>query len=711
MVAAEFGRLREREKFLERELHSAQADGPEAVIDEAMMTQMLGEEAVRVLTTARESAHEIREKAEQAAAQMLHEAADEAARVREEADIEASRRRADAAADAESELSMAKQQGREMVNEARAYRERVLSELARRRELAREQIEQLIHGRDRLMQSFERARLVAVDVVAEMQPLGEPDEYVNLTPTTGPLPVMIANSPRPAEPVAEQPAAVPEADAQVAALRAADRTEEFAVVADEHTDDDTDGADAQVVDGTGGLRIVEIDDDGRVDADAIDADTATLPADTDAVETETDTDTGTDTDADAEHADVAETEAESDTEAELDIDADADEAVDDTDTAVAGTETETEVAAEAEPDPDLEEDTDAELFVMDDADDAETDTVAAAEGDHEADDDVADDVVVDLFARLRADAATDTATDTAADDATADDTADSTSADDDTVFAAVESAADAQPVVEGSDEDVWSPEVRAAAELASNEADDVVTDTVDDMAAEALDDAEPTAFEARDEAITPLIVASAKKLKRALADEQNDVLDALRRIEGLDSIDVLLPAPGEHVARYTDAIADDLLDAVHAGSATSHLGDRNIRKALATESVQVANDALSKWLVLPLRERLTRCVEDGAGDNAVITKKVRAVYREWKTQRIDETLDDVLRCAHGRGVLAGFDAGTPIVWEVDTRFPACPDCEDNALAGAVASGDDFPTGDTFAPAHPGCRCLLVAADR
>ena len=117
--------------------------------------------------------------------------------MREEAEIEASRRRTDAASDAEAELSMAKQQGREMVNEARAYRERVLSELARRRELAREQIEQLLHGRDRLMQSFERARLVAIDVVAELQPLGEPDEYVNLAPTTGPVPVMVPNSPRP----------------------------------------------------------------------------------------------------------------------------------------------------------------------------------------------------------------------------------------------------------------------------------------------------------------------------------------------------------------------------------------------------------------------------------------------------------------------------------------------------------------------------------
>ena len=93
---------------------------------------------------------------------------------------------------------MAKQQGREMVNEARAYRERVLSELARRRELARQQIEQLMHGRDRLLQAFERARLVAVDVMAELTPLGEPDEYVNLSPTTGPVPMMVPKSrPRP----------------------------------------------------------------------------------------------------------------------------------------------------------------------------------------------------------------------------------------------------------------------------------------------------------------------------------------------------------------------------------------------------------------------------------------------------------------------------------------------------------------------------------
>ena len=136
----------------------------------------------------------MRSKAEEAAERMLREAREDAQHLRDDAESEASRRRRDAEQDAEAELEMAKQQGREMVEEARAYRERVLSELSRRRDLARQQIDQLVHGRDRLVQAFERARLVAADVVAELAPLGELSEYVNLSPTTGPVPVMVPAS-------------------------------------------------------------------------------------------------------------------------------------------------------------------------------------------------------------------------------------------------------------------------------------------------------------------------------------------------------------------------------------------------------------------------------------------------------------------------------------------------------------------------------------
>src|SRR4029079_7610229 len=149
----------------------------------------------RILQAAREGGASIRARAEDGAAQLLREARGDARRMREEAELAGGRKRADAVADAEAELGMAKQQGREMVEEARAYRERVLGELARRRDLARQQIEQLVHGRDRLLQAFERARLVAVDVVAELTPLGAPEEYVDLTPTTGPVPIMVPSRP------------------------------------------------------------------------------------------------------------------------------------------------------------------------------------------------------------------------------------------------------------------------------------------------------------------------------------------------------------------------------------------------------------------------------------------------------------------------------------------------------------------------------------
>jgi hypothetical protein len=122
------------------------------------------------LQVAREAASQIKIRAEEGAGRLLRDATDEAQRLREEAEIESARRRSDAASDAEAELEMAKQQGREMVNEARAYRERVLSDVARRREMARQQIEQLVHGRDRLLQAFERSRLVAVDVIGELVP-------------------------------------------------------------------------------------------------------------------------------------------------------------------------------------------------------------------------------------------------------------------------------------------------------------------------------------------------------------------------------------------------------------------------------------------------------------------------------------------------------------------------------------------------------------
>ena len=179
-VSAELARLQERERFLESELRAMQTRGLSApgALDEEMVTALLGEETARVLTAAREAAKQQIARAAETAERLVREASSDAARIRQEAEIEASRKRNDAVADVEAEIELAKQQGREMVIEAREYREKVLSELARRRELAREQIEHLIHDRDRLVAAFDRARLAANDVVGDLTEFDELSEEV-----------------------------------------------------------------------------------------------------------------------------------------------------------------------------------------------------------------------------------------------------------------------------------------------------------------------------------------------------------------------------------------------------------------------------------------------------------------------------------------------------------------------------------------------------
>jgi cell division septum initiation protein DivIVA len=179
-VSAELARLQERERFLESELRAMQTRGLSApgALDEEMVTTLLGEETARVLTSAREAAKQQIARAAETAERLVREASSDAARIRQEAEIESSRKRNDAVADVEAEIELAKQQGREMVTEAREYREKVLSELARRRELAREQIEHLIHDRDRLVAAFDRARLAANDVVGDLTEFDELSEEV-----------------------------------------------------------------------------------------------------------------------------------------------------------------------------------------------------------------------------------------------------------------------------------------------------------------------------------------------------------------------------------------------------------------------------------------------------------------------------------------------------------------------------------------------------
>jgi plasmid stabilization system protein ParE len=185
-----------------------------------------------------------------------------------------------------------------------------------------------------------------------------------------------------------------------------------------------------------------------------------------------------------------------------------------------------------------------------------------------------------------------------------------------------------------------------------------------------------------------------------LADEQNEVLDMLRRGGTIDFADVV-PAADEHVDRFAIAATPDLDAAAAHGAALA-----GVEPAASCDELAAA---LGRTLVAPLRARIERSFDDGDGDLEEVTERLRALYREWKGNHIGIAVRHFTVMAYARGAYDAAPDGSDLRWLVDRSCEACPDCDDNALAGKVAKGEAFPTGDAFAPAHPDCRCLVVAA--
>ena len=133
-------------------------------------------------------------------------------------------------------------------------------------------------------------------------------------------------------------------------------------------------------------------------------------------------------------------------------------------------------------------------------------------------------------------------------------------------------------------------------------------------------------------------------MKRALNDEQNEVLDALRRSNMPDDVDALVGTPAEHGARYRRALTPDIRTAAMAG--VRSMGGTDDPSA---EAVNAVLDEIDVELVTPLRERLAKALEDAAGDTVEASATLRAAYREWRTQRADEAAAHLVLVAHGRG--------------------------------------------------------------
>ncbi len=219
----------------------------------------------------------------------------------------------------------------------------------------------------------------------------------------------------------------------------------------------------------------------------------------------------------------------------------------------------------------------------------------------------------------------------------------------------------------------------------------------------------------RSELLDPVVSSLARRLKRALQDDQNDFLDRLRHA-GRWQPDIL-PDASDHEARFAAASRPHLLEAAKAGArfaeggATHSAGVQlEAPGAVDDEAVNTTASALAVELTSVLRKRITARTEGrGDHDEDTTSETVSAAYREWKGARIERLAQDHATSAFFKGALAVAPPGTVFHWDVGTEGSPCPDCEDNALAGGIAPGDSYPTGHPHPPAHPGCCCLIVPA--
>ncbi|MBL8778357.1 MAG: DivIVA domain-containing protein [Acidimicrobiales bacterium] len=643
----------------------------------------------------------------------------------------------------------ARREGREMVAEAQRVRERMLGDLARRRRNARQQVEQLMAGRERLLEAFDSARQTIDAATQDMRGAlpearlaaeaagrrfdqdvaGEDDEVAVAAledeieaarlvglPLVAPGPEPEAAAPEP-EPGRTEGSLLGERDVrEMPPVELGADFEDVRIVPLEapiDADTDADGADG----------VGQVEDDGSKPSEADDT------HDTGEVETGDDELDASATDG----ADQAEGDGPGGGAEAEDPAADDGPAVD----AAASADEDGAATADDSTTADADDAVTAEHDATEYADDEDADADEAAPGLSPVDPGHLDDLFASLRA-ARAEAVSDARSvlertgadpDTDADPDTGTGTGTGTGTDPDTdgldadaleeATLDDEPAAPAEPAAAASADAEPQPEVAPAPEpepdpqLATPDEDVLSEPLVQGSDAASVEDApdEPVADPSPPLDVEATIAAAGERLasalKRVLAVEQNELLDRLRQVGRGQRADEpgVLGDPADLVARFASAAEAPLAEVAGAAMASTGPGKRARLPAVEPLATAAATE-----LVEPLHERLTRSFGEAGTDTAEASARARATFREWKTRRVGAGSADAARGAFHAGLLAGVGRSAALVWALDDEDAACPECADNALAGPVGRGHRFPTGHRHPPAHDGCRCTLVVAE-
>jgi hypothetical protein len=205
-------------------------------------------------------------------------------------------------------------------------------------------------------------------------------------------------------------------------------------------------------------------------------------------------------------------------------------------------------------------------------------------------------------------------------------------------------------------------------------------------------------FARRDAALEPALAMLTRKVKRALQDDQNVMLDRLRDVRGM-IVDELEEERLQR-ARYADAAYEALFEAAQSGLQFV-LDETGIGDGITSSVViqECATD-LAVTIVVALRKRL---LSESAGDGA---ERANTVYKEWRGARVERLCADAARRAFNAGIVAGSQSRN-LHFRVAPSDAPCDDCSNNEAHGVVRAGQPFHSGSAFPPVHAGCACLVL----
>jgi len=205
-------------------------------------------------------------------------------------------------------------------------------------------------------------------------------------------------------------------------------------------------------------------------------------------------------------------------------------------------------------------------------------------------------------------------------------------------------------------------------------------------------------FRRRDEALEESLTVLTRRVKRALQDDQNIMLERLRNVKAM--ITTELEDEHEQRDRYAEAARSALAHAAQAGVQFARDEGGVGPASVAKDSIDDCAADLAVTIVLALRKRI---LSDSSGDGP---ERVNAAYREWRGARVERLCTDAARRAFHLGVVTAA-LGRSIRFFASPNDPPCDLCAHDADAGEHLAGEKFPSGAPYPPLHAGCACTVV----